>query len=177
MILPLSLSIYAILVLINFLYIKRDFFIPADIDLVVVLSASQDFVTLSRLKHGIQLLKKHPNTPLVVCGKEKANLMKKYLFEQNIKNTIIQDQSTNTYEDAIFLKRILGKKEYKKIILVSSEAHQRRALHSFQNIFNSKIFNSPSLDLFTFYSILLPTGWIINFLNSYKDLKYNGRLI
>jgi uncharacterized SAM-binding protein YcdF (DUF218 family) len=46
---------------------------------------------------------------------------------------ILEDQSRNTHENAVFTQSILQKEGYKSIILVTSAFHMKRALREFSN--------------------------------------------
>lgn len=47
---------------------------------------------------------------------------------------IIEDQSRNTYENALLTKKLLADKNLKRILLVTSALHMRRALATFRSV-------------------------------------------
>lgn len=167
-------ALYLLITILNLKYIKRDK-LPEKTELIVVLSASRDDVTLSRLRTTIRLIENYPNATIAICGKEKANLMKNFLKTKKFNKVLIQNKSTNTYEDALYLKSMLHKKEKANFILVTSSAHQKRAYNTFKRVFKNTIWNYPTSDIFSFYSPLLPTGWVINSINAFKDKKHNNK--
>ena len=169
-------TLYLLITILNLKYVKRDK-LPKRIELIVVLSASRDDVTLSRLRTAIKLIGNYPGATIATCGKEKASLMKNFLKSKKFNKVIIQNKSTNTYEDALYLKNLLPQKEKSSFILITSSAHQRRAYNTFRRVFKSTIWNHPTNDILSFYSPLLPSGWIFNTINLIKDKQYNNKLL
>lgn len=167
--------LYLLVTILNLKYIKRDR-LPKRVILIVVLSATRDDVTLSRLRTATQLKASYSAAKIAICGKEKVILMKKFLKSQDVSNILVQDKSTNTYEDALYLKNLLPQKEKSSFVLITSSAHQRRAYNTFKRVFKGTIWNYPTHDIFSFYSPLLPIGWIVNIVNAIKDKQYNNKL-
>lgn len=156
--------------------IKRDK-LPQKIKWIIVLSDDFNWSTIHRLDTGIKLFKKFPKAKIVVCGKDKSALMKSYLLKNNIRRYIVEDKSTNTYEDVFFLKKMIRGIENEDILLVTSAYHQRRALHTFRKIMKAEIYNYPTNDFLNPFSPMIPTGWVAYIINIIKDFKYNKRII
>lgn len=168
--------LYLLFVIINLQYIKRDKDLPKAVGFIVILSASYNSVTLKRLKTGLNLLKRYPKAIAVACGRTKSGIIKDFFRDRGISKAIVQDKSLNTYEDAVYLRARLPDGKNTEFILISSSGHQRRAYNTFKRVFEGEIWNHPSNDLFSFYSPLLPTGWFVNLVNVYKDIKYNRKV-
>lgn len=168
-----TVFLYAIIVFLSFLYVKRDWRLNRKIKYIFVLSASNNLLTQQRLDRVIWLSKKLKGAKIVTCGKEKALFMKRYLRERKVTNFVVQDKSTNTYEDALYgIKFLVNGNE--PIAIVTSCTHQRRAFNAFRRIFKkSEIYNYPVNPIFSLDSVLLPTGWLGIIANIYKDIKYN----
>ena len=152
-------------------YTKRDS-LPEHTDYIVILSASTDSITLDRIKHAKELAKSFNEAKLLSCGKYKKELFKLKLSD--LKNrSVLQIDSTNTYEDAYEVKKIV--KDSENMVLVTSHSVQVRALNTFLKFFKREnIYCSPTNDLMSWYSPLLPTGWIASLLNYIKDRRYNS---
>ena len=165
------LFVYFIFSYVSFKYTKKDS-LPKHIDFIVLLSASTNSITNHRISHARKLAARYENAEIVACGKYKKELFRSRLTDLEDR-LILQSSSTNTYEDALEAKNIV--KGSKKIILVSSHSHEIRALNTFLKFFKREnILCSPSNDIFTWYSFLLPTGWVASFVNYIKDRKYNS---
>lgn len=162
--------------ILSFKYIKRDR-LPKQTRFIVVLSANRDDITLSRLKAAIRLRANYPKATIAICGKEKASLMESFLKSYKVNNVLVQSMSSNTYEDASYLKDMLPEKEKSGFVLVTSSAHQRRASNTFRRVFEGKFWNHPTNDLLSYYSPLLPLGWVATCVNLWKDKKYNNRFL
>jgi len=171
---PLLTGISLLLAAISILYVKRDSKKNIDkANLIVVLSGKNKYITSFRLKQALKLHK--PSRPIAICGKDMSSYMKSQLEKQGISNLLIQDKSTNTYEDAKYLSEMFPQTKHNKFVLISSLSHQRRAYKTFLKVFNKEqISNSPAwFELFSWYSPLIATGWIATGLNIYKDFKYS----
>lgn len=176
MMIKIIFILYLVITILNLKYIKRDR-LPKRTTLIVVLSANRDDITLSRLKTAVRLRTTYPHATIAICGKEKADLMKGFLKANGVVNILVQNRSTNTHEDAFYLKNLLTEKEKSSFILITSSAHQRRAYNTFRRVFKSTIWNHPTNDILSFYSPLLPSGWIFNTINLIKDKQYNNQLL
>ena len=169
--------IYLTISLLCYLYNSIFFKRSRDYKSIVVLSGDYNWDTLKRLQKGIKLKKDNKKASIIICGKEKSGLIKDELKINGHKDYIVQDKSTNTYEDATYLKVFVSEHNIFPIALVTSQPHMRRSLHTFQRVFpNKKIYPFSTNDLFNLYSPFLPTGWLGAFVNIYKDFKYNGRI-
>lgn len=64
-----------------------------------------------------------------------ANFAKKFFMDFGIPESslIMEEDSKNTYENAVFTSRILERLNKKKIILITSAFHMERSLRCFQN--------------------------------------------
>ena len=171
----ITIAVYIVLSILGILYIKKDEELPLCVDFIVVLSASLDKVTRNRLDKAIELMDKYPNAILVLSGKREAAYMEKYIQQKGVSNYLVQKKSTNTFEDAVYLNKII-KNINSKFILVTSSAHQRRAAHTFSKVFRRKFWNQPTNDILTYYSPLTPVGWLATLFNLFKDIKYNRSL-
>ena len=144
------------------------------VDYIIVLSASRKYVTIQRLKAGIKLMrKKYPQSTIVVSGKFHAKLMKKHLEKEKVKNYIIQNKSTNTFEDARYTKKLVSKNN-RGMVIVTSPTHLRRSYHTFRKLFDTPLYSYSSNVFLSYDSILLPTGLIGALVGMYKDRKYNA---
>lgn len=144
---------------------------------LVVLSGDFDWDTTKRIEKGLKLKMKHKNAKFIVCGKLKRDLMLK-VAKNRCRKIIIQDKSTNTHEDAFFLKKLAGQKDIFPMMIVTSQPHLRRSLHTFIKVFPTKtIYGSSTNDFLNIYSPFLPSGWLAAIINILKDLKYNGKIV
>ncbi len=110
--------------------------------------------TFRRLYTGFKTIRKTKGKILISGGKifsnesiASADLMEKRLIEFGIpKNRIlVQDNSKNTYQDAVYSKELLKKYKFDKVYLVTSAMHMKRSLDIFKKIFkNTKIIAVPS---------------------------------
>lgn len=90
-----------------------------------------------RLVEGIRLHNKHPESKLVLSGgstsdpKPEAVIMADMAEQLGVdsNNIIIEDQSKDTKDEALFLKDILGESEF---LLVTSASHMHRSLALFK---------------------------------------------
>lgn len=160
--------------LLSWFYILRDK-LPKQVDYIIILSASSSRITKRRIAKGIEVASRYPLTKILFCGKKMSPLFQKEMM--NICNTcFVNNKSTNTYEDALYAKRYL--KNVKNVILITSSSHQRRARNTFHRVYRDmKIYNISTNDIFTLYSPFLPTGWVVTFINLFKDWKYNSRKV
>jgi uncharacterized SAM-binding protein YcdF (DUF218 family) len=168
------LTLYILVVALNYLYIKKDK-LPDNLDYIVVLSASLDRVTLDRMNQAFNLYKMYPSAEIICCGKYKSSLMEKYLKSRKLTNFQLVP-STNTYEDAVLFNEKIKPKKQQKFAIITSSAHQRRSFHTFQRVFTHNFYNVPTNDLVTIYTPLLPLGWFANLNNLLKDYKYNKKI-
>lgn len=52
-----------------------------------------------------------------------------------VNKIILEEKATNTYENALFIKKIVIKKHFSNLILVTSPYHQRRVYETFKKVF------------------------------------------
>lgn len=122
-------------------------------DAIVVISGGR---TTIRAEHGIDLYRQGLATSLVVSGAAQddgpsnAAAMRTQAIEAGIaKSAILTDEdSQTTYQNAVDTKRLIDDKGYKKIILVTSPYHQRRASMTFHKVYGDSytILNSSAID-------------------------------
>lgn len=99
---------------------------------------------LERLKVGLAIAQKYPNSKIIVTGGvpkqgiTESDAMAAWLIKQGIdKNRIIQEnKSTDTVENAYFATNILKQEKIKDVTIVTSASHMRRALSVFQEASN-----------------------------------------
>ncbi len=112
---------------------------PASSDAIVVVSGGQ---TTTRAQKGIELYE-HDYAPKIIFsgaaiddGPSNARQMRRQALEAGIDSDSIQidEVSQNTYENAVNSKKILEDIGAKKIILVSSPYHLRRAKMTFEQV-------------------------------------------
>jgi uncharacterized SAM-binding protein YcdF (DUF218 family) len=108
-------------------------------DAIVVVSGGQ---TQSRAAKGIELFKQGYAPKIVFSGAalddgpSNAFAMRDLALSEGVpaKNILIDEKSQNTYENAVNSKSILDELQVKKIILVTSPYHQRRANQTFEKV-------------------------------------------
>jgi uncharacterized SAM-binding protein YcdF (DUF218 family) len=108
-------------------------------DAIVVVSGGQ---TQSRAAKGIELFKQGYAPKIVFSGAalddgpSNAFAMRDLALSEGVpaKNILIDEKSQNTYENAVNSKSILDELQAKKIILVTSPYHQRRANQTFEKV-------------------------------------------
>ena len=112
---------------------------PQKADAIVVVSGGQ---TTSRAAKGIELFREGyaPNIifsgAAIDDGPSNAYAMREQALDAGISkdNIFIDEISQNTYENAVNSKKILDSQKAKKIILVTSPYHQRRANQTFRAV-------------------------------------------
>lgn len=95
---------------------------------------------IERLKAGLAIAKKYPNSKIIVSGGvpkqgiTEADAMSKWLISQGIEKDriILENNSTDTVENGLFSTAILEKENLKDVTLVTSASHMRRALTVFK---------------------------------------------
>ncbi len=154
-------------------FLKR----PKKVRSIVVLSGDFDWDTKMRVKEAIVLKKEFKNSRLILCGKVKYPLMLNLMKAKGYRDFITQNKSTNTIQDALFLKKKIRHLNLFPLAIVTSGPHLRRALHTFSKIFpKEEVYGFSTSDLLDLYSPFLPTGWIAALINVFKDWKYNGKI-
>lgn len=112
---------------------------PVKSDAIVVVSGGQ---TTSRAEKGIELYKEGYAPKIIFSGAalddgpSNAFAMRDQALEAGVpaRNISIDEKSQNTFENADNSKRILDEYGAKKIILVTSPYHQRRANQTFESV-------------------------------------------
>lgn len=104
--------------------------------------------TINRLNKGLELFRKQNFKKVIVSGrfsflydyvptKTEAKAMIEYLSEKGIpkEKLILEDKSRDTIGNAYFVKGILKKNGWKKIIIVTSDFHIDRTKYIFKKVF------------------------------------------
>lgn len=113
---------------------------PIKSDVIVVVSGGQ---TTSRAERGIELYKQGYAPKIIFSGAalddgpSNAFAMRDQAIESGVPawDIAIDEKSQNTFENAENSKRIIDELGGKKIILVTSPYHQRRANQTFEAVF------------------------------------------
>lgn len=123
--------------------------IPSPVRFILVLGAASSpnlkrpitsqmgISVLIRLTEGLRLLREFPNAKLILSGGGKsgvkdAHMMERFVLSQGLlapDRFLIEDKSINTYEQALYLKDLLGNEPF---ILVTSARHMPRAISLFE---------------------------------------------
>lgn len=71
---------------------------------------------------------------LLQKGEKEADLLKKYLVKNGFDSRLIisENKSRNTYENALYSRKIANKRKINKILLVTSAFHMPRSVHCFE---------------------------------------------
>jgi uncharacterized SAM-binding protein YcdF (DUF218 family) len=107
-----------------------------------VSTAELETDTLLRCLHAARLYRRQPCL-VVVCGGKVdagspgptlAQAMHDFLLDQEVKekDLLLEDESTTTYENAMYAKEVLCRRGINNIVLVTSAAHMRRAESCFR---------------------------------------------
>ena len=122
-------------------------------DAIVVISGGE---TEARTREGIRLFKKEMAPYLIFSGAAEdekvsnALVMKRLALKQDVPESaiLLDEKSENTYENAKYVKDILDAKKVKRIILITSPYHQRRAKITFEAVLKSDyvIINHSAVD-------------------------------
>lgn len=122
-------------------------------DAIVVVSGGQ---TTTRAQKGIELYKDGKASEIIFSGAalddgpSNATAMRNLALEAGVPDSVIytDQDSKDTYQNAVNTKRILDETAAKSIILVTSPYHQRRAYETFRRVLGDEytIYNSSSLD-------------------------------
>ncbi|MBM7624903.1 YdcF family protein [Sporohalobacter salinus] len=109
--------------------------------------------TLTRLYRAWQIHKK-TNLDLVVSAgivpgadnTSGAEVMKKVLINLGVEEDkiIVERESKNTWQNAVNTTSLLRKKNYEKIILVTSALHMKRSAYSFKKNWDQKLILAPA---------------------------------
>jgi len=111
-------------------------------DAIVVLTGGR-----GRITEGISLLREGAAKVLILSGvNTKADL--KGIFPEGLKKKvtkriILEKKSKDTYENAVEVKKIMKKRGYKSIILITSNYHMRRALFVMREVLSKDIVIHP----------------------------------
>jgi uncharacterized SAM-binding protein YcdF (DUF218 family) len=129
--------------------LKKDELKPADV--IVVLSGEEK----ERINYGVRLFKDgwSRKDRIIMSGgpavgdRSLAALMKEYAAHLGVppRDILTEDRSRSTEENALYTKKLLDRKGYKSIILVTSPYHSKRAAVIFGEILGGrgKIISAP----------------------------------
>lgn len=107
---------------------------------------------LHRLVYAYRLYRIQP-LPIIVssgkgfkCQKPEATVMKRYLLQMGVseKDIYMDEKSRNTYENAMDVKNICEKLLCKKIILITSAYHIKRAVYAFKHAGTVNLIPAPT---------------------------------
>lgn len=131
----------------NYLELQDD---PQQADAIVVISGGG----MERIEKGITLLKDDYASYLVLSGAayddgtSNAASMRLFALQSGVpdEQILLDEDSLNTYENAFDVEKILKEHNLKKIILVTSSYHQRRAYNTFKYVLGdeNEIINVPA---------------------------------
>lgn len=151
---------------------------PSKADAIIAISGGD---TESRASHAIRLYRAGYAPKLIFSGAAKdpsspsnAKVMEAMALKNGVPQSAIMldENARDTKENAVKTQLLAG--DYKTIILVTSQYHQRRAFKDFKKVYGNsvKIINSPSKDsrwnLKTWW--LTPYGWWISITEPIKLL-------
>ncbi len=114
---------------------------------IVVLSSGAynrhtlDGDSFNRLFEGFKLYKKY-KVPIIVSGGKAvsifsvAKIMKNVLMAMGVKKSYIitEDKSDDTYQNALYVLRICKRRNFRRIILITSAYHMPRAMFLFNEV-------------------------------------------
>ncbi|MFZ5648660.1 MAG: YdcF family protein [Bacillota bacterium] len=113
---------------------------PQKSDAIVILGGE----TVPRVAKGAELFREGYSNQIIMAGGGRltsryaeADLMLFEAEDLGVPRTsvILERNSESTYENAVFVKRIVQEKGIKSILLVTSNYHTRRARHIFSKVF------------------------------------------
>lgn len=119
-------------------------------DAIVVVSGDT-----GRISHAIDLYKQGLASKIILSGAAEEGFTSN-AFAMHIEASeagvpdevvIMEEKAKNTYENAVYVKELIQKNNFKNLILVSSPYHQRRVYETFNYIFKDlevTFQNSPS---------------------------------
>ena len=121
---------------------------PGTIDCIIILGGGSkgknlDKETKNRVKEGVNIYKnKISNKILMTGGKinnefSEASLMGNYAIKLGVKNKdiLLEEQSPDTFGNAIYSKQIIEKNKFKRLLIVTSDYHLERSLFIFHHVF------------------------------------------
>jgi len=121
-------------------------------DVMIILSGDPG----KRVDFASELYKKHRFSHVIVTGGKLhsidiAQLMKNQAVKQGIPKNIIlmENKAESTYENAVFTYPMIEQLKAKRILIVTSKYHSKRAYSLFKRVYLKK---NPSLELFILFS-------------------------
>jgi len=141
-------------------------------DVIFVLGAGLSDESISRIVKSYELYKIY-NVPIVISGyKIEAKMMKSKLLMFSIPDSmlILDSLSRNTFENVQNFIRISEIRNFKNVIIVSSDYHLKRIERNFKNSkLNLKLIASNQIDW--------TTKTILDFIPSYGSFNRNVRYL
>ena len=110
------------------------------VDAIVVLSGG-----LGRVEEGLKLLKADKGEYLIISGVDKNSDINSIFFLHNPldfvdnKRIILEKSSSSTFENARDVKKIIDRRGFKSIILITSAYHIKRAGFTFLRVFTDDV--------------------------------------
>lgn len=126
--------------------IKEDALVKSDA--IVVIGG---FENIKRFNYGIELYKQGYGNKMIVSGAGNKSFIIKYMtyFAVKKEDILIDEYATTTYENAVYVKKIVNDNHVKSFILVTSPDQSKRARQVFDKVFRNsgiKIFSSSNKD-------------------------------
>ncbi|MYL53838.1 YdcF family protein [Pontibacillus yanchengensis] len=111
---------------------------PQKSEAIIVLSGSD-----GRLEHAVKLYKKGYGENIILTNSTEPSTTKKEAIELGVpEDAIIEEKkATSTYENALFSKDIMEKRDITSAVVVTSDYHTRRSKYTFETIFSSTDIN------------------------------------
>ena len=134
--------------------------------------------TFNRLFEGFKLYKKY-HVPIIVSGGKAvstfslAKVMKNVLVSVGVgkRYVITEDKSDDTYQNALYVLKICRKKDFRRIILVTSAYHMLRAMLLFKNCAKSAAFKNIKIKIIP-YPTDFKTNLHYNIYSYFPQLGY-----
>lgn len=114
--------------------VKEDVLVKSDA--IVVIGG---FENEKRLDYGVELYKKGYGNKMIVSGAGDKSFITNYLTSKDVKkeDILIDEVAYTTYENAVYVKKLVDDNRIKSFILVTSPDHSKRAWLSFDKIFKN----------------------------------------
>lgn len=120
---------------------------PANFDYILLLGAAGDSEVLmvtDRVKMAIEAKKKYPQAKIILSGNEKRgeiSVYKTLLANHHISDYLEEPESTTTWDNLIFTRKLISDKA--AVLIVTSSFHRRRALAMAKSLgMNAAVFSS-----------------------------------
>lgn len=140
--LPVAFSVIAYVAAPWILSVER---IPAQADVIVVLGGE----TPNRAARAAELFHQQIARHVLISGGGDAGQIRRRLLEGGVPATAIwlEEDSANTWENAVFSIRLLRRAHARKICLVTSWYHSRRSVAVFRSLASElELFSAPAAE-------------------------------